>query len=222
MDYVYNDINYNLSGKRRRKLVKTYESALSEFGAALGVRLDFGISTALTDLEICILDLDILDIYKRFSDSLHKHLDRQGVKYKRNWKLEHSEKKGYHIHTVYYFDYNSVQGFRKNSHLFKYIRGVWRKLTKEDGTIKLIDSCVTKDGQLFGVPNKYTNENDRQFSTILTNDLETLKTLNVSKSRHLYLKQKNQQDKTYGWIYWISYLAKQEQSASHKYKKCFG
>jgi hypothetical protein len=223
MEYLTNN-NYKLTTKRINKLIATYEKCLSNFGIVTAVRIDLGIKTKLAQEELDIYELDIKACYETLHDRLRKHLNGKGIKHMRNWKLEHEEKKGLHLHTLYYFDYASLRSLRrgKGKEVFDYMKEEWDKITHGHGVIQLCTSCTSKENQKFGVTNEYTDENNKQYETILVSDIELLDTLEVTESRLEYLKQKNTKDKTYGWFYWISYLAKSEQSAKDYSRKCFG
>jgi hypothetical protein len=212
--YLGYSINHSkcLDKSQLDKLIGTYGQALSDWIVVRAVRLDFSYPTCLSGEEQAILDIpDILSSYKKLNDRLRKK-----VELKRNWKVEYSEDKLLHIHTVYYFNNNEVQGFNLQSNLFKTIKNWWADITNEQGIVNLVPSYIADSDNTFSTSGK------RYYSTLLSKDSNNILSYDISSDAIQYHLQKNKQKFPCGWIRWISYLAKDEQNASDYYRKCFG
>lgn len=192
------------------KLIKTFNDALAEWEVIRAIRLDFSLPASMTSEEQAVLDIpDLLTAYQKLNDRLRKK-----ISLKRNWKVEFSEDKGLHIHTVYYFDSKQVTGFNLKANLYKTICGWWGDITNEKGIINLVPSYKSDSD------NAFATSGQPHYSTLLTKNTSHLNT--TSKEAYLYNIQKNKHHCPAGWVHWISYLAKDEQNANDHYKKCLG
>lgn len=196
-------------GQQLDKLIQTYNQAIEQWGTVRAVRLDFAYPTNLSGEDQAILDIpDILSAYQKLNDRLRKK-----VSFKRNWKIEYSADKGLHIHTVYYFDTEQVKGFNLKSNLYRYIKEAWSSITNEKGILSLVPGYEAPS------ENSFATDGKAHYSTLLSKDVRNLELMDKA---YKYNLQKNKQDRPCGFIHWMSYLAKDEQSAQDYYSKCFG
>lgn len=175
-------------------LVDTAHKAMQSYGTALAVRLDFSLKKGIQDQYVGRSNDEINECFQAFLNRLHKlDLDMH-----MNWKLEWMEKKGFHVHAVFYFDSSEVKAFTVQTSVFKAFKEQWALQTDSNGNINICESSEAASDNEFSVGGgqPYT----------LLGDLT-----NVEKNRSYHL-QKNKFDKKAGFIHWISYLAKTDQS----------
>ena len=175
-------------------LIDVTNEAIDSHGTALAVRLDFSLKKGVQDQDIGRCNPDMNRCFQDFLDRL-KHVVFDIDLY---WKLEFSEAKGFHIHSVFLFDAIDVKTFTTRNKLFEDLKRRWALQTDGNGTINICKSSEALSDDDFGV--------DSVHSYTLLGDLT-----NVEKNRSYHL-QKNKFDKKAGFIHWISYLAKTEQS----------
>lgn len=176
-------------------LIDTEKKAREAYGTALAVRLDFSLKKGIQDQDIGRSNAAMNECFQAFLNRLHTlDLDMH-----MNWKLEWMEKKGFHIHAVFYFDYSKVKTFTVQTNIFKKFKEQWALQTDSNGNINICESSEAASDNEFSVGGgqPYT----------LLGDLT-----NVDKNRSYHI-QKNKFDKRAGFIHWISYLAKTEQKS---------
>lgn len=186
---------YDFNQNGLKGLIDTATKAKDAYGTALAVRLDFSLKKGIQDQYIGRSNDEMNECFQAFLNRLHKlDLDMH-----MNWKLESMEKKGLHIHAVFYFDYSTVKAFTVQTNIFKKFKEQWALQTDSNGNINICESSEALNDNEFSVGGgqPYT----------LLGDLT-----NVEKNRSYHL-QKNKFDKKAGFIHWISYLAKTEQKS---------
>jgi len=213
----FNDCAFNSSYEMNlttlTALQTTLNCALSVFDVVTAVRLDFSIKMAPEDQCIGACDSDIVDCFEEFTNRLYKS---KRVEYFMNWKLEWSELKGYHIHTVFYFNHELTKSFTLNSDAFRDFKSRWDKVTDENGNINICQSGLADTEDSYSVRGPEIHH-----YVLLTKNVDALNDLSLSDSNVKFHQQKNKQQKKCGFFYWISYLAKTDQKAM-PFKKRFG
>ncbi len=194
---------YSLNEHSLKELENTLRYALSTYRTVTAVRLDFSIKKASQDECLEASSEDIQGCFQTFLNRIHKLLELDMCM---NWKLERSNKKGLHIHTVFYFNYSQVKTFTAQGKLFLDLRSEWRRITGEQGNINICSSGLSDTKEKFQV------KGNRQY-TILGN-------IPKDQTDKNYHQQKNQLTEKAGFFHWISYLAKTEQQATDKRKRC--
>lgn len=204
---------YDLCLRTLLSLADTLENALSHFNVLTAVRLDFSIKKAPLDEYIGCSNSDIMSSFNDFMNRLYKE---KNMEYFMNWKLEWSESKGFHIHSVFYFNHLLTKTFTVNSIVYKQFTSRWDKATDGNGNINICSSCIAPDDNSYRV----RGELEYQYA-LLTENIESLNKIKLSDKAKQYHQQKNLLDKKCGFYHWISYLAKTEQLAP-QHNKCFG
>ena len=202
-DYCVNQ-SYDLNRAHLDYLITTLDFALEHFTTTTAVRLDFSIKK-LSHTDECLeaSSDNIQECFQKLLNRLHKQTE---LKMLMNWKLEESEKKGLHIHTVFYFNHEKVKTFTTEGELFKWILDTWKEITGTHGNINICEGGLS--------------DKDNTFSTNKTSQYTVLGNLEALKTNKDYHQQKNRFDKKAGFFHWISYLAKTTQKSTKK--KTFG
>ena len=194
-------------------LVETLEQAKSNFKIITAVRLDFSIKKAPLDEFIGSSNPDIMECFADFMNRLYKDTS---IEYVMNWKLEWSESKGFHIHTVFYFNHSLTKAFTLTSKVYELFISRWNTATDENGNINICTSCIADDEDTYKV-----RGGDAYQYAILAKDITLLNQMKLNDGAKKYHQQKNQLGKKCGFFHWVSYLAKTEQVAPN-HKKRFG
>lgn len=213
--FIGHSINskYDLCACTLLLLENTLEHALSHFNMITAVRLDFSIKKAPQDQYIGYSNSDIMYCFNEFMNRLYKE---KNMEYLVNWKLEWSKPKGFHIHSVFYFNHRLTKTFTNNSNVYEIFRFRWDNATDGNGNINICSSCIAPDEDSYRV----RGEHEYQY-VLLTKKVELLNKIKLSDKAKQYHQQKNLLDKKCGFYHWISYLAKTEQLAP-QHNKCFG
>lgn len=197
--------SYDLNQTHLDHLVTTLHLALEHYPTVTAVRLDFSIKK-LSHTDECVeaSSDNIQECFQKLLNRLNKQTE---LKMLMNWKLERSQEKGLHIHTVFYFSYEKVKTFTTKGEFFKYLLDTWKGVTGTHGSINICEGGLA--------------DNDNTFSTNKTSQytvLGKLETLQINNEA--YHQQKNLFEENAGFFHWISYLAKTSQKASQR--KTFG